>query len=180
MADYHFLKPFVLSWEGNFAILKGDKGGATNKGITIGTFRQFFGKNKTVDDLKNITDAQWDTIFLHGFWNKWQADQIGDQSIANLLVDWYYNSGKWAVVYPQRVLGVKDDGVVGPRTLEKINTYPDQKELFDKLWKSREAYYNRIATGEKKRFLKGWLNRLNSIKYGYLILGNKNKDKIFF
>jgi lysozyme family protein len=180
MADYHFLKPFILSWEGGFAILKGDRGGATNKGVTIATFRSFFGKNKTVEDLKNITDAQWDTIFLQGFWNKWLADQIEDQSIANLLVDWVYNSGKWGIIHPQRVLGVKDDGIVGPRTIGAINGYPDQKELFEKLWKSRQDYYKRIAKGEQARFLNGWLRRLNCIRYGYLVLNNKAADKIYF
>ena len=180
MADYHFLKPFILSWEQGYACLKGDRGGHTNKGVTLATFRVYFGKNKTVEDLKNITDEQWDTIFLHGFWNKWQADQIGDQSIANLLVDWVYNSGKWGIIYPQRVLGVKDDGIVGPKTIAAVNGCNNKEELFSKLWKSRENYYRRIARGEQARFLNGWMNRLSSIRYGCLVLNNRKKDRIYF
>ena len=40
------LKSFILSWEGGFVNDPRDPGGATNKGITIATFRSVFGKDK--------------------------------------------------------------------------------------------------------------------------------------
>ena len=94
------------------------------------------------------------------------ADSIENQSIANLLVDYVWASGIYGIKYPQQVLGVKADGVVGPKTLAAINNYPDQEELFNKLWKRREQHFRAIAgSGYKKKFLKGWLNRLNDFKY---------------
>ena len=174
MAKSEILKPFILSWEGGFANIPGDRGGATNKGVTIATYRSVFGKERTVDDLKSITDGEWLHIFNMLFWNRWKADQIQSQAIANLLVDWVWSSGNYGIKIPQRVLGVGIDGIVGPKTIAAINGYPNQNELFEKLWHEREDFFKRIATGAQKKFLRGWLNRLNGIRYECLVCnGNK-------
>lgn len=167
MANHLLLIPKVLKWEGGFVNHPNDKGGATNKGVTLSTFRKYFGKTKTVDDLKNITNEQWQYIFKKGFWDRWKADLIKNQSIAELLVDWLYNSGTWGIKYPQQVLGVVPDGVVGSKTIAAINSYPSQEELFYKLWNRRKKHYEDIVkrNPSQKIFLKGWMNRLNSFKY---------------
>jgi lysozyme family protein len=100
------------------------------------------------------------------FWDKWKADSIISQSIAELLVDWAWGSGIYGIKYPQQVLGVKVDGIVGAKTLAAINNYPDQEELFNKLWQRRKKHFEDIAKSpSKKKFLKGWLNRLNDFKW---------------
>lgn len=164
MANYQKLKPIILKWEGGYA---GNVDGqtCTMKGVTLATYRKYYGSKKTCQDLKKITDAQWDNIFVSGFWDKWKADEIKSQSIANLLVDWTYNSGTYGITIPQSVLGVKADGIVGPKTLAAINDAKDQKALFNKLWQRRKTYYENIAKNGKQQFLKGWLNRLNDIKW---------------
>lgn len=169
MAKAEILKPFILSWEGGYVNDPHDRGGATNRGVTIGTFRQVFGQQKTVADLKAMTDEQWMFIFRKYYWDKWKADTINSQSIANLLVDWVWASGSYGIKLPQKILGVSIDGIVGPKTIAAINNYPNEKELFFKLWKEREAFFQRIAVGSQKKFLRGWLNRLNGIKYGKLV-----------
>lgn len=173
MAKAKILRPFILSWEGGYANVSGDSGGPTMKGVTIGTFRKVFGQNKTVEDLKNITDDQWLTIFKQYYWDKWKADEINSQSIANLLVDWVWGSGVHGIKNTQKILGVKIDGIVGKQTLGAINNYPNEHELFDRLWKEREDYFNRIAKGEKKKFLNGWMNRLRGIQYMKLVCNGK-------
>jgi lysozyme family protein len=165
MAVYTKVIKKILKWEGGFANVPGDTGGATMKGVTLSTYRQYFGKDKTVQDLKEITQAEWDYIFKKGYWDRWKADDIENQSIAELLVDWVWTSGIWGIKLPQRVLGVKDDGVVGDKTIEAINTYHDKKELFDKLWNRRKKQFQDIAKNGKEKFLAGWLNRLNDFKY---------------
>lgn len=164
MADYKQLKPIVLKYEGGYA---GNIDGmtCTMKGVTLATFRKYFGKNKTCKDLKNITDWQWDYIFKYGFWDKWQADSIQSQAIANLVVDWTWASGIYGIKYPQQVLGVKADGIVGAKTLAAINEHPNKEELFNQLWEKRERHFRNIAVGNKAKFLKGWLNRLNAFKW---------------
>lgn len=82
-----------------------------------------------------------------------------------MTVDWCWASGVYGIKLPQRVLGVKDDGIVGRKTLAAINDYPDKKELFQKLWNRRKKHFQDIAKNGKEKFLKGWLNRLNDFKY---------------
>ena len=164
MAVYTKIIKKILKWEGGYA---GNIDGAicTMKGVTLATYRRFFGKEKNCKDLKEITQAEWDYIFKKGFWDRWKADDIKNQSIADLLVDWVWTSGVWGIKFPQRVLGVNDDGIVGPKTLGAINGYEDQEELFNKLWNRRKKHFQDIAKGGKTKFLVGWLNRLSDFKY---------------
>lgn len=171
MAKVELLAPKILKWEGGFSFHPKDKGGATNRGVTIGTFiayRQKYGLPRpTVDDLRNISDKEWIDILKILYWDKWKADQINNQSIADLLVDWVWASGIYGIKYPQQVLGVTADGIVGSKTLEAINDYPDQEELFSKLWNRRKQHFENIVANNpsQKVFLEGWLNRLNDYTY---------------
>lgn len=167
MAHLEKLKPFILKWEGGFVDDPLDKGGATNKGITIGTFRTFYGKNATVEQLKDITDRQWDKIFEVGYWRPFKADLIKSQAVANICVDWAWASGTvTAIKQVQRILGVTADGVVGEVTLGAINR-AEPRELFERIKAERIAFVETIVkrTPSQKVFLKGWKNRINDIKY---------------
>lgn len=171
MAKIELLVPRILKWEGGFVNHPNDKGGATNKGITIGTFTHYR-KQKglpapSVDDLKNISNEEWMAILKTLYWDKWQADSINNQAIANLLVDWVWASGAWGIKYPQQVLGVAADGIVGKQTLAAVNNYPDQEELFQKFWDRRKQHFESIVQRDASQsvFLKGWMNRLNDYKY---------------
>jgi hypothetical protein len=43
----------------------------------------------------------------------------------------------------------------------------DQKKLFNEIFEARKKFFNDIVRNnpEQKRFLKGWLNRLNDFKF---------------
>lgn len=169
MAKFELYKPIVLKWEGKYA---GNIDGmiCTMKGVTLATYQKYC-KQKGLKcpncfDLKKIPDEHWNEICKEMFWDKWKADEIKSQSIAQLLVDWTWVSGVYGIKYPQQLLGVKVDGIVGQKTIAAINGYPDQKELFNKLWNRRKKHFEDIAKSPSKaKFLKGWLNRLNDFKY---------------
>ena len=101
------------------------------------------------------------------YWDKWKADQIKSQSVANILVDWVWASGNYGVKIPQKLLGVTADGIVGKNTLAAVNNYPSQHELFDKIRQERLDYIDRICksrpTNEKYR--RGWCNRINNLYF---------------
>lgn len=177
MANAEILVPFIKSFEGGFVNDPADAGGATNKGITLTTYRRVFGNNRTIADLKAMTDYEWLLIFKKYYWDKWKADQIKDQSIANLLVGWVWGSGKYGITLPQKVLGVVADGIVGAKTLTAVNNYPDQRKLFELLKARKEKYLRDICVSRpaNKKFLKGWLRRLNSVGYGWYKLNNGKK-----
>lgn len=171
MAKIELLVPKLLKWEGGFVNHTNDKGGATNKGITIDTYKYYRIRKglstPTVEDLKNISDKEWMDVLKTSYWDKWKADNISNQSIANLLVDWHWGSGVYGIKYPQQVLGVDADGIVGVKTLSAINGYPNQEELFQKLWNRRKLHFEDIVKRDpsQKVFLKGWMNRLNDYKF---------------
>lgn len=188
MASIDKLIPFILKWEGGFVNDPTDRGGATNKGVTIATYEAYCRQKRlprpTVEQLKNIPDAHWRDIIKTMFWDKWHADDIHSQKVANILVDWVWLSGVHGIKKPQALLGVKADGIVGNKTLSAVN-FADPEELFAELYKERVKFINAIvarsvAAYEKKigrpatekellkhtqkRFAKGWLNRLAEIK----------------
>lgn len=171
MAKVELLTPKILKWEGGFVNDPLDQGGATNKGVTLSTWRQC-GYDKDgdgdidVDDIKLLTVSDATIVLKKYYWDRWQADKIKNQSIADILVDWVWGSGKWGIIIPQRILGLKEDGVVGPKTLATVNG-AEQKVLFETIWKEREAFLRRIVARDprQKKFLNGWLNRLKDYKY---------------
>lgn len=190
MANVNKLLPFILKWEGGFVNDPADTGGATNKGVTISTWKQC-GYDKDGDgdidvkDLKLITEKDVkDRVLKPHFWDRWKADKIKSQKVANILVDWVWGSGKNGIVYPQKLLGVEADGIVGTKTLQAVNKANPDK-LFDAIYKERERFLRNVAASSvaayerrigrkatdaeklrhtKQRFLKGWLNRLADIK----------------
>lgn len=173
MADVKLLSPIILKWEGGYVNHPNDKGGPTNKGVTIATWRKV-GYDKDgdgdidIDDLKLLSnDDVVNRVLKPSYWDRWKADQINNQSIANIVVDWVWGSGSWGIKFPQRILDIKDDGIVGSKTLAAMNDYPDQSELFKKLWLRRKQHFEDIVKADLTQavFLKGWLNRLNDFKY---------------
>ena len=167
MADARKLVPIIKRWEGGYSNHPMDKGGPTMQGITLNTFRKYYGANKTAEDLKKITDTQWYHIFKSGYWDKMRGDYILSQSIANLVVDWAWGSGPVTAARKlQRYLKVAVDGKIGPMTLAALNSR-DKRTTFEDLWKLRKEHYEAIvrANPSQRVFLRGWLNRLNSFKY---------------
>lgn len=168
MADYNELIPIIKKWEGGFVNDPDDSGGATNKGVTLETFRTWFGANKTVNDLKALTDDQWIYIFLNGYWNQCKASQINNQDIANIIVDWAWASGPTtAIKKVQAIVGTDADGIVGPKTLAAINS-ANPRQLFDKIKEARLQFVENLAAQrpKDKKFLQGWKNRINSFFFG--------------
>ena len=110
MAKLEILAPWILAHEGGYANNPNDKGGATNKGVTIATWRAY-GYDKNGDgkidqkDVKLISNEDATKIMRRNFWNTWQADNLKSQSIANMLVDWVWASGKYGITIPQQLLG---------------------------------------------------------------------------
>ncbi len=173
MANIDKLIPHILKWEGGAKFTNDplDRGGATKYGITLNTLISIhYDVNKdgkvSVDDVKALQLDDFKKILKSQYWDKWQADKINNQSLANLLVDWLWGSGKWGIIIPQRLLGVPADGVVGEKTINALNS-ANQRYIYNKVWQARKEFYEKIVKNNpsQKKWLKGWLNRLNDLKF---------------
>lgn len=171
MADSRKAIASIFKWEGGWSDNKSDKGGKTNMGITLDTWKSC-GYDKDgdhdidSDDLKVISKEDVYQVFKKYYWDKWKADNIKSQSIAEFVVDWLWNSGIHGIKKPQEVLGLTADGVVGNITLARIND-ADQKQLFEALKAKRIQFIENIVKNNpsQKVFLNGWMNRINDFKY---------------
>ena len=150
-----------------------DSGGATMCGVTIETFaayrRSQGHKTTTVADLININYQDWRAIMKKLYWDKWQADTIENQAIANLLVDWVWASGVNGIKIPQRILGVTDDGIVGAKTLAALKS-TDASKLFAQIHAARLKFVDDIVARKpsQKKFIRGWKRRINAITFNGL------------
>lgn len=134
-------------------------------GVTLATFKATLRPSATCADLQRITDTQWEYIFDTQYWRKIKGEHISNESLALLCVDWVWMSGASAIKRIQKAIGVTADGIVGNITLNRLNS--DPRWCFMRIWNARyNYYYNLIETNPSQRvFLRGWLNRLNSITF---------------
>lgn len=88
-----------------------------------------------------------------------------------MIYDWTITSGG-AVKQVQKLLknefsqSIKDDGGMGPLTIDAINDVEDQDKLLTRLAKIRKQYYTNLTYTDGKKnhhevFLQGWLNRVD-------------------
>lgn len=182
-----FEDQFARAKKTGFANDPADAGGATMVGVTLATFTEYCRRRKlghpTVADLKGITFRQWSEIVKMMYWDRWKADQIKDQAVANILFDWVWGSGSHGIKRPQMLLGVVADGIVGPKTIEAVNK-SDPVILYRAILDARIDFINDICHSsvvryEKRigrkatqseimrhtnmRFKNGWLRRINDI-----------------
>lgn len=192
MAKLEKMIPFIIRWETGTVQKEGetnealwqrakkskngfvfdpvDTGGATVVGVIYTTFVTYCKKKKikedSIEDLKKMTYSMWFEILKGLYWNRWYADQIKSQSVAEMLVDWVWASGVHGIKIPQRCLGVTDDGIVGAMTLDALNK-KEPKDFFETLIRERIAFVEGIVkrSPSQEKFIKGWKNRINDVKY---------------
>lgn len=151
-----------------------DPGGATMIGVTLKTYEAYCRKKgfpiPSKNTLRNIPFAHWKDILKTFFWDSCRADEISFAPLAWIIVDWVWASGPKVISRVQRILGVAQDNIVGPKTITAINdAQPGQ--LFDKVMECRIAFIEEICERNKAllKFRKGWLNRLSHITKDGLI-----------
>lgn len=166
-----------------------DSGGPTMVGVTLDTYKAYSRKKGLPEpgilDLKRISYWEWLDILKTMFWDKVKADDIKSQSIANLCVNTVWGTGPSYIKVIQKTAGAYPDGIVGPKTLEAINSQ-DPRVLFNKLWNRRKKFFDDIVKADVKRyeakigrpateyekkrytkyrFINGWMNRLNDFQF---------------
>ncbi|CAB5224417.1 zliS Lysozyme family protein [uncultured Caudovirales phage] len=148
----------ILKHEGGYVDHPADPGGATMKGITLATFSHFKKKSMTKDELRAISDADVENIYKVGYWDAMRCDEL-PAGVDLLAFDMAVNKGvSRAARLLQQAAGVRDDGVLGPRSMEAIGKMP-VKELIAKVSEGRRDFYRGLKTFSV--FGRGWLRRVD-------------------
>lgn len=156
----------TLIHEGGWSDHPKDPGGATMKGITLATYRQYRpGASKA--DLRTISDAEVESIYRKGYWDKVRGDDL-PAGLDMVAFDAAVNSGpsrgaKWL----QGALGVADDGVIGPATIAAAST-SDHKQVILDACRNRMNFLRRLDTWPT--FGKGWERRVDHVRAQSLVM----------
>ena len=169
MADFDLFLPALLAFEGGYVHNPLDPGGETNRGITMSLFqqhsRELLGIEPNSANLKGLTVPQAATLYKHLFWDKILGDRIELQELANLVCDFFVNSGTHATRLLQRVLNASganlaEDGVIGAASIKALAAI-SQLDVYRRYKAARIAYYESLRD-LYPQFIEGWLNRANA------------------
>lgn len=149
----------VLGHEGGFANNPNDPGGPTNKGITLKTFRQFFGPINTVADLEHISENEVRQIYMEGYWKKVWGDDLPN-GIDLVAFDAAVHSGpSRSIQFIQRAVFTKEDGLMGPMTLAAIRSRDTLRVISDAL-AIRLQFIKRLRNSDQ---FPGWQVRIVNV-----------------
>lgn len=152
----------VLEHEGGYVDHPKDPGGATNKGITIATYRRYVNRNGTKADLKNLTVHEAGIVYKKQYWDKVRGDDLPD-GLDYAVFDFAVNSGPGrAAKYLQAIVGAKQDGAIGPKTLIAVAESPQSTvQIIDRLCADRLAFLKRLK--HWPTFGGGWTARVSAV-----------------
>jgi lysozyme family protein len=151
MSNFEKCIPRILLYEGGYINDPADPGGETNFGISRRSFPN--------EDIKNMTKERASEIYKKQYWDACNLDLITDPSAALQIFDFAVNAGvSRSVKLAQQIVGVNQDGKLGPITAKAINHIPEFTEVFIEY---RIDYYEEIVRvhPQQMKFLKGWVNR---------------------
>ena len=151
----------TLAHEGGWADHPKDPGGATMKGVTIGTYAQFKGRKVTKDELRNISDADLRTIYRRNYWDKVRGDDL-PTGLDLVAFDGAVNSGpsrgaRWL----QHGVGALPDGKIGPETV-RAATITNAAQAVGRACDARLSFLRSLKTWAT--FGKGWSSRVEDIR----------------
>ncbi|HFT5322401.1 TPA: glycoside hydrolase family 108 protein [Escherichia coli] len=165
----------ILRHEGGYVNDPNDRGGETNMGITIATWRAYapidLGIEATSSTLRNMTKEQAEIIYYNHYWEPKGFCKLENTKVALMVYDWTITSGR-AVKQIRKMLhdeynnrlivnNIMDDDMI-----HCINAVENQEQLLSRIAEIRKDYYRSltITNGEPNaqiKFLNGWINRVD-------------------
>jgi len=144
----------ILKHEGGYVNDPNDPGGETKYGISKRAYPK--------TNIKKLTKNDAREIYKRDYWDKIKADKLPAE-IRLAAFDFAVNSGVYrSISLMQKIVKVKRDGVLGPKTLREISLSNSAK-LAERFLKERTYFYFR-----NKNFSiygKGWMKRLVDIAH---------------
>lgn len=160
--DFVAFFEFLKEWEGTtYENDPADPGGETKYGIDK--------RSHPTVDIQSLTEE----AAKHIYWQEWNAQGVADFPcpLREVYFNYCVNTGQSrAVKLVQQALGLKIDGIFGPKTKAAIAKC-DHVAVAHNVIDFADSFYRSL---DKPRFIKGWLNRNNAMRS---LIGRKRSDK---
>jgi lysozyme family protein len=139
----------LIGHEGGYVANPADPGGETNFGISKRSY--------PMENIRGMTLARAKSIYLRDYWGPAGCDAVPDD-IKFDLFDMAVNSGVTTAIRTlQNTVGATADGIIGPRTLQAINSMPGPR-LVARFNGWRLAFM--ANTPQFDTFGRGWARRI--------------------
>lgn len=146
----------LLKFEGDYSNDKDDPGGATRYGVTEAVARE----NGYSGPMRELPLDFAKAVYKRKYWDAVQADSL-PPAVRYAVFDAAVNSGpRQSILWLQRAVGVKDDGVIGPQTLKAIGELaPDG--LLRRVLGQRLVFLSSLSNWPA--FSRGWARRVGDL-----------------
>ena len=172
MAEFKISLQKTLAHEGEYVNDSDDSGKETYRGISRANHGDWKGwsvidqykiKSNFPFNLAKVVDLEKhvELFYLYEFWLPLKADQIANQDTADSIFDFAVNSGvKSTVLIVQSVIGTEPDGLIGEKTLQKLNSL-DFGYFQPAFTVAKITHYISIIKKRpaNKKYLYGWIIR---------------------
>lgn len=147
---------FTLRWEGGYVNDPRDPGGETKYGISKRAYPHI--------DIKNLTKEQAAAIYRRDYWDAARCGKLPER-VAVAHFDCAVNCGVTAANRVlQRAASAKDDGIIGPATLQAVWDTPTTVILCRMLTERLGHYLTIIGNNSTLAvFARGWWNRVAAL-----------------
>lgn len=150
----------LLKHEGGYVNHPSDPGGMTNLGVTKRVWEEWVGHEVDEKQMRALTPELVAPLYKKKYWDKVCGDELPtglDLAVFDLAV----NSGPGrAAKMLQKVLGVTQDGAIGPQTIAKALNVDSSKLIAD-YNTERLAFLQALPTWGT--FGKGWGRRVAEV-----------------
>ena len=151
----------LLKHEGGFINHSQDPGGMTNLGVTKKVWEAHIGREVDESEMRALTPESVAPLYRRMYWDAVRADSL-PVGVDLVTFDCAVNAGpRQAAKFLQRAAGVKDDGAIGPATLEAVRGR-DPKEMIESFSEQRLNFLKALPTFST--FGKGWTRRVEEVK----------------
>ena len=150
----------LLKHEGGFVNLPSDPGGMTNLGVTQRVWEEWVGHPVDEKEMRSLTPEKVAPMYKQKYWDKIRGDDL-PSGVDMAVFDCCVNSGPGrAAKLLQHVLGLTEDGAIGPNTLAKAISIDSSKLIAD-YNAARLVFLQSLPTWAT--FGKGWSNRVAAV-----------------
>lgn len=154
---------WLMEHEGGFCddTALGDSGGMTCWGVTHADWTKWQGHPATRAEMKGLTQEDVKPLYKKFYWNVVRGDDL-PSGVDYAIFDYGVNSGVYrAVKVVQRLVGVTQDGVLGPKTYAAVLDM-NAKDLVHLICAERLGFLRRLKIF--RNFGRGWTRRVNEVE----------------